>query len=263
VQHFEEVFKELDRENIEEILKVASYFPRLVGEEENERMYREVSREELLYVLNSFKKDRSPGPDGWTVEFYIEFFDLLGEDLLRVVEEVRTSGRVPVSFNSTFIALIPKVDCPETFEGFRPISLCNCIYKIISKVIVVRLKTVLSEVISPEQFGFLKGCQIHEAIGSTQEGLHTIKTSHMPAAVIKLDLSKAYDRVSWLYLHLLLIHIGFSLPLVKWIMGCVTIVSFAILINGSTSNFFKPSRGLRQGFPTLTLPLSFGSRGIK
>jgi hypothetical protein len=71
----------------------------------------------------------------------------------------------------------------------------------------------------------------------------------MPTTMIKLYLSKAYDRVSWLYLHLLLIHIGFSLPLVKWIMGCVTITSFAVLINGSTSNFFKSSRGLRQGFP--------------
>jgi hypothetical protein len=89
----------------------------LVGEEENERMYRAVTREELIYVLNSFKKDRSPGLDGWTVEFYIEFFDLLGEDLLRVVEEVRTFGRVHVSFNSTFISLIPKVDCPKTFDG--------------------------------------------------------------------------------------------------------------------------------------------------
>jgi hypothetical protein len=226
------VFKEPIRANIEEIHKVASYLPRLVGEEDNERMYRAVTREELLYVLNFFKKDRSPGPDDWTVEFYIEFFDLLGDDLLEVVEEVRTYGRVHVSFNSTFIALIPKVDCPKTFDGFRPISLCNCIYKIISKVIAVRLKIVLPQEISPKQFRFLERRQINEAIILAQEGLHTIKTSHMPTAVIKLDLFKAYDRVSWLYLRLLLIHIGFSLPLVKWIMGCVTTASFAVLING-------------------------------
>jgi hypothetical protein len=102
VKFFEEVFKEPDRENIEEILKVESYSPRLVGEEENERMYRAVTREELICFLNSYKKYRSPGPYGWTMEFYIEFFDLLGEDLLRVVEEVTIFGRVLIYFNSTF-----------------------------------------------------------------------------------------------------------------------------------------------------------------
>jgi hypothetical protein len=90
------------------------------------------------------------------MEFYIEFFDLLGEDLIRVVE-VRTSRRVHVSFNSNFIDLIPKVDCRENFDGFMPISLCNYIYKSITKVIVVRLKTFLSKVISPNQFEFPEG----------------------------------------------------------------------------------------------------------
>jgi len=70
---------------------VASYFPRLVGEEENEMMYRVVTREELLHIINSFKKDRSLVLDGWTIEFYIEFFNLLGEDILKVVKEVRNS----------------------------------------------------------------------------------------------------------------------------------------------------------------------------
>jgi hypothetical protein len=70
---------------------------------------------------------------------------------------------MPGSYNSTFLVLIPKVDFPDTFDDFRPISLCNCLYKIISKVIVVRIKPLLSNVISSEQFGFLKGRLIHEA----------------------------------------------------------------------------------------------------
>jgi hypothetical protein len=105
-------------------------------------------------------------------------------------------GRSPVNINTTFIALIPKVDYPETFEGFRPISLCNCLYKIISKVLVVRLKPLLSNFILAEQFGFLEGRKIHESIGTTQEGLHSINLSNDPVVVVKLDLSKAYDKVS-------------------------------------------------------------------
>jgi len=79
--------------------------------------------------------------------------------------------------------------------------------------------------------------------------LHSIKLSKDPTVVVKLDLLKVYDRVSWLYLRLLLLHIGFSYPVVKWIMGCVTSVSFVVLINGGAVDFFKPSRGLRQGCP--------------
>eukprot|EP01018_Ginkgo_biloba_P032610 Gb_14068 [translate_table: standard] len=170
VQHFNELFKEPDRINIGEIIKVVTYFPRMVGNEDNAILFREITKEELLVVLNALQKEKSPGPDGWSVEFYLDFFELLGEDLLRVIEEVRLTEKVQGNFNSTFIALIPKIDCPENFDGFRPISLCNCVQN------------------------YFRGRLIHEAIGIAQEGLHTIKNSHAPAVVIKLALSKAYDR---------------------------------------------------------------------
>ena len=88
-----------------------------------------------------------------------------------MIEDSRSSGWIPASFNSTFIALIPKSDNASSLNEFRPISLCNCVYKIISKVIAKRLKVILSAQISDEQFGFLEGRQIHEAIGVAQEGL--------------------------------------------------------------------------------------------
>ena len=115
-----------------------------------------VSLMEIECVLKYFKKDRSASPDGWPVEFYLHFFDLLGKDLLSVVESTRVSGYIPPSLNSTFLPLIPKIDKPSTFADFRPISLCNLLYKLISKVIVVRLKPFLDSHISLEQYGFLK-----------------------------------------------------------------------------------------------------------
>jgi len=158
-------------------------------------------------------------------------------------------GHIHNPINVTFIALIPKTDNLTSFEDFRPISLCNCLYKIISKVISIRLKVILSKHISREQFGFLKGRQIHEAIGVAQEGLHTIKTKKLRADVIKLDLSKAFDRVNWLYIRMLLIHLGFGLDFVNWIMACLISVSFSILLNESTTDFFQARRGIRQGCP--------------
>ena len=123
-------------------------------------------------------------------------FDVLGEDLLRVIELSWISGKIPGVFNSTFLALIPKIDRPLSFEDFMPISLCNFVYKIIGKIISIRIRKVLSRYISGEQFGFLPGRQIHDAVGVIQEGMHSMHVKSLKAVMIKIDLSKAYDRVS-------------------------------------------------------------------
>ena len=130
---------------------------------------------EVEDVLKGFKKDKSPGPDGWAVEFYLHFFDLVGKDILNVIEHSRLEGRVIGALNATFITLIPKCDKPTTLAEYRPISLCNLIYKTFSKLAAIRLKVVLDKVISKHQFGFLHDRQIIEPIGIVQEAIHTIK----------------------------------------------------------------------------------------
>lgn len=163
----------------------------------------------------------------------------MGAEITEVVEESRKKGEVYSPFNATFIALIPKKEVPETFEDFKPISLCNSIYKIIAKVIAIRIKPILSRHISKEQFGFLNGRQIHEAIGVAQETLHSVKQKNKKGAVIKIDLSKAYDRINWIYIRLLLTHLGFKMDFISWIMGCITNVSYVVLINSAATPFFK------------------------
>jgi hypothetical protein len=124
----------------------------------------EVSKENLRLLLSSFKKDKILGPRGWTIEFFIGFYKSVEAYFLRVIEEVENFGSMPGIFNETLIALILKNIKSDSFDDFKPISLCNCIYKIITKVLVVSIKGVLSRVISSEQFGFLDGRKIHEAI---------------------------------------------------------------------------------------------------
>lgn len=91
-----------------------------------------------------------PWPDSWTVEFFIHFFDLVGPDSLLMAEESKIRGHILEAINSTFIALIPKKKELESFKDYRPISLCNIIYKFISKIIAVQLKSTLSTYISQE-----------------------------------------------------------------------------------------------------------------
>lgn len=200
---------------------------------------------EVESTLKWFKKDKSLGLDGFSVEFYTTFFDAIGQELLKIVEDYRLSGCMYEAINSTFIALIPKVDSPLSFNDFRPISICNFLYKIISN----RLKPILSNHISPEQFAFLHNRQILEVVGTSQEALHSIKMKQLKGAIPKIDLSEAFDRVSWLYIRMLLTHLGFSLSFINWIMCYITTVSFSVLINDSTSNFFHLEYNLRQGFP--------------
>ena len=162
-------------------------------------------------ALKSFKKEKAPGPDGFPVEFFLAFFDLLGEELVELVEDARISGRVLPSLNSTFITLVPKSDKPTTFTNFCPISLCNLIYKLIAKVAALRIKPFLDHFITPQQFGFLKNRQIMEPIAITQEVLHSIRSRNKSALVLKLDLKKAFDRVNWTFIRLILLQIGFPL----------------------------------------------------
>ena len=130
----------------------------------NSSLKEEVSEEELEKIVYSLQKGKSPGPDGFTIEFFQGFFDLVKGDLLKVVQESQRAGKVLGALNSTFLALIPKKQNSSSFEDFRPISCCNVIYKIIANILARCLKPILSEFITEEQFGFLFNCQIHDVV---------------------------------------------------------------------------------------------------
>jgi hypothetical protein len=107
----------------------------------------------------------------------------------------------------------------------------------------------LSEIIFEEQFDFLFKRQIHEVMALAQEVMHSMKTSKVSLVLLKLNLRKAYDKVSWIFLRLVLIQMGMNLAFVNWIMGCIQFASFVVPIHDSPSCFFGTLRGLKQGFP--------------
>jgi len=131
-----------------EKLEVTNLFKKMIQNEDLISLLKPVTTEEIKKVLDLFKRDKSPGLDGWMVEFFSHFFDLVSEDLVQVVEESRKFGNIPGCLNSTFLTLIPKENNPSSFGDFRPISLCNLCYKMISKVISNRIKPYLSSQLS-------------------------------------------------------------------------------------------------------------------
>jgi len=161
--------------------------------------------------------------------------------------------------NHTNIVLIPKVQNPERMSEFRPISLCNVIYKIISKVLANRSKQVLPQIISSTQSAFVPGLLITDNVLVAYKTLHTMharKKGKKGSVALKLDISKAYDRVEWHFLQSIMEKMGFPDVWIERVMSCVTTPSFSILVNGKPYGMIQPSRGIRQGDPIISILIS-------
>ena len=201
---------------------------------------------EVQKAINEMAPLKAPGPDGMPPLFYQHFWSTLGNDVSQFVLHFLNSATLLEHLNHTFISLIPKNKSLEHASNFRPISLCNVLYKIFSKVLANRLKKILPNIITENQRAFTKTRLISDNILVTFESLHSMqrhggKENYM---AIKLDMSKAYDRVEWPYLESVMRRLGFTKKWIKLMMLCVKTVSYSILVNGEPKGLIKPSRGI-------------------
>ena len=169
------------------------------------------------------------------------------------VKGVFSSGVIPNYMNQTLITLIPKCRSPESLSNYRPISLCNTIYKIVTKIIVNRIRPFLFGLISPLQAAFVPGRKGLDNAIIVQELIHTMskKKGKTGVMAIKLNLEKAYDRLEWSFIRDTLNLFNFPDQLISLIMSCISTTSISILFNGGALDAFQPSRGLCQGDPLL------------
>ena len=182
---------------------ILDYINRCVSEEMNMDLLRPITAEEVKLAAYKMGGLKAPGPDGFQGIFYHSFWDVVHEDVNRLVSSLLQGSVSPCSLNATHIVLIPKVPNPESASHFRPISLCNYSYKILSKVLANRLKVFLPNIISPSQNAFVAGRQIQDNIGVAHEMFHFLKGRKAKGKFemgIKLDMQKAYDRVEWDFL---------------------------------------------------------------
>jgi hypothetical protein len=126
-------------------------------------------------VIQEMPNRKAPRPDGFTVEFFKACWEVVKHNVYRVVEDSRRSTSILKSLNATMITLIPKENEARTPEHYIPIALCNVVYKIISKVIANRLKSLLPTLISQEQVGFVEGQQTMENTIHADELIHNLK----------------------------------------------------------------------------------------
>ncbi|GJV61243.1 RNA-directed DNA polymerase, eukaryota [Tanacetum coccineum] len=218
----------------------------LVNVEDLERL---VTYDEVKRAVWDCGANKSPGPDGFTFEFFRKFWKTLDQDVFQAVSDFFENGHIPRGCNASFIALIPKIHDAKIVKDFRPISLIGSIYKIITKILANRLCNVLPCLISEVQSAFVSNRNILDGPFILDELLQWCKHKRKRAMIFKVDFEKAFDSVKWDYLIDTLRAFGFGQKWCSWINGCFETATGSVLVNGSPTSEFQFHRGLKQGDP--------------
>jgi len=192
-----------------------------VSEADGMQLEREVSTEEIREVLFSMPSDKSPGPDGYTVEFLKATWPIVKRDFEVAVQSFFLYGFIPKGVNTTILALIPKKKEATEMKDYRPISCCNVIYKVISKIIANRLKKLLPDFISPNQSAFVKDRLLMENVLLASEIVKDYhKETISPRSAVKINISKAFDLVQWPFILATLSALNLPPRFINWIELC-------------------------------------------
>lgn len=217
-------------------------------DEEMDSINHMVTDEEISTALWSMKAYKAFGPDGLHAGFFQRFWLIVGDSVKEEIKQIFESRKILKYLNRTNIMLILKMQGLESINNYHPISLCNLVYKIITKIIVNRIRPFLYRLISPCKCAFVLGRRGVDNAIIMQEIIHTIgKTKgRVGYMAVKIDLEKAYNRLECSFIRGMLRRYNLPDNLIELIMSCISTVSTSLLFNGGNLDSFYPSRGIRQ-----------------
>lgn len=223
-----------------------------VTEEQNLKLMLPVTSDEVKRAVFSMYPEKAPGYDGLNPCFYQAYWTIVGADVVEFCRSFLEKGELPEGVNRTVVCLIPKITQPTSMTDLRPISLCTVLFRILSKVMANRLKECLPSLISENQSAFVEGRLLTNNALVAFELNHHIKRKtqgRRGIAGLKLDISKAYDRLEWPFLESILKKFRFNSVWVDRVMKCVQTVRYSFLQDGCEFGDIQPKRGIRQGDP--------------
>ncbi|KAL9986830.1 hypothetical protein ACROYT_G001034 [Oculina patagonica] len=223
--------------------------PQLNAEERDSLEY-DFTFEELKEALGSFSDNKTPGEDGFTKEFYESFYDLIWRDLLNSYNAAFQSGSLFISQRRGIITLIPKADGDlSELSNWRPISLLNIDYKILTKALAKRIEQYLPKLINSDQTGFVKGRYIGQNIRLLSDVMEYLNANKTSGLLLFIDFEKAFDSLEWDFIVKALNVFNFGPNVKRWISIFYNGVQSAVINGGFLTNYFNISRGVRQGCP--------------
>ena len=187
--------------------------------------------------LDSFRSGKSPGEDGFTVEFYSKFFDLIGNDLVESLNAAYENEQLSISQRRGITTLIPKEESSLLeLKNWSPITLLNVDYTIASQAIAKRIEPMLPSLIHPDQTGFVKGRYIDENIRLIADVMEQTRKVNLSGILLSLDFQKAFDTLEWSCMHHVLKLYNFGDSLRNCVKVLYTDIESAILNNGYATN---------------------------
>lgn len=206
-----------------------------------------------LEVWNTVKElpvDKSPGPDGFTAEFYRVAWGIIKQDIMKAFDYFYETNRGQLhKLNGALITLLPKKPDARSPADYRPISLIHSFAKLLAKVLANRLAPYLQQLVAINQSAFIKTRSIHDNFKLVELTAKTLHRHKRPSVLLKLDISKAFDTVEWPFLLQVLQAMGFGQRWRDWISALISTASTSILLNGEPGSKIFNRRGLRQGDP--------------
>ena len=224
---------------------------------------KDLDENDLSFALNHMKRDKSPGLDGLTVEFYQLFWPVIKFEFIEVANECLKSDRLPDSMNIALIRLIFKNRGERNnLKNWRPISLLNVDYKIISKVITNKLKKIMPLIIGDDQSCGVAGRNIHDNLMTLRDSIYYINNEGKQGALLSIDQEKAFDRIEWVYMFGIMNKMGIPNGLIRWVRTLYSNPSSSIIINNFLTEPFGVTRGIRQGCPLSPLLYTICAEGL-
>lgn len=233
-----------------------------LDESQKRRLEEVFSESEVVQAMKQLAKEKSPGPDGFQTAVYLNCWEVCKDDLMKVLRDFYARGFLSWRLNTGFITLIPKMKGQKGIVDFRPIVLMHGVGKIISKILALRLASVMNGLVSDHQTAGCPGRVIHDTILMANELVDSKKRSKSEGLLVKADFFKAFDTVSWGYLDYMLGRMGFGNKWRGWIKTILGTTQLSILWNGSPTKQFRTSRGLRQGDPLSPLLFTLANEGL-
>ena len=208
------------------------------------------TKEEVQATINLMPTNKSPGPDGFSNEFYREFWTEFHPIFMAMIDNFCRNRILPQSMNLAYISVLHKSGKdPLKCASYRPISLLDHDYKIITKLLAKRLEDILPKLINPDQAGFIKGRYSADNIRRLLNVINHFDTGRNPSLLLALDAEKVYDRVEWSFLFAILEKLNMGQNFLAWIKSIYNNPKAAVITNGTSSDFFVLRRGTRQGCP--------------